>query len=179
VAPHSLPREKSAINQLIKGLFFYLAASRYDIRKFGPVKENLLVCFLDEYQKSCSLDDKNFLDILRAAKCAFIAAVQDYQSIHSALGNKEVADNIIGKFRNRIFFAAEQWESAESASKLLGTKKVWKYSYTYGKGGGSRSRNQVDEPKLKPEHFFKLANHRCTIIHADRTYRKNIKLPLV
>src|SRR5262249_33086190 len=147
ICPHTLPASKGALNQYFKSLFFYTGASRFDMQ----TNDNLLVCFLDEFQKSAAPTDKNFLDILRAARCCFIAPCQDEQSLVPEIG-RETTPVVVGKFRNRIIFNAESSESAENSANILGKRRVWRESHSSGDNGGSTSRHQQDEYVLRPEH---------------------------
>jgi hypothetical protein len=179
ICPDSIPESKEALNQFFKSLFFATGAARYDRRKHGQKKENLLVTFLDEYQSAATPRDRKFLDKLRAADCAFIAAMQSYGSLTSEVG-EVIAKNILGKFRNHAIFGTEDWSSAEHAASILGKKKKWQYSYGNSGGKGSSNRSQVYEYVLTPDYFYnRLPDHHCVIIRFDKKFRKNVKLPLV
>ena len=76
---------------------------------------------MDEMQKSAALSDKDFLDFLRAVNCSFVAALQDPLSLVPVVGSKESAHTITSKFRNKLIYSAESWESAETQPVYLGS----------------------------------------------------------
>jgi type IV secretory pathway TraG/TraD family ATPase VirD4 len=179
LCPHSLPREKECLNQFFKSLFFYTGALRYDRRRFGgKSKENLLVAFIDEYQRSAAVTDKNFLDILRAARCSFVAAMQDDCSMIPVVG-QDVTPTILGKLRTNIIFHSESAKSAENSAEKFGKRRVWRNSYGSSGGRSSSNRSQVDEYILRPEHFLRMKDTYCAILSTHGKMRKRTKLPLV
>jgi hypothetical protein len=181
LCPHSLPREKACLNQYAKALFLYVGAARFDSIKFGkdPQKERMLVAFMDEYQKSASKSDEEFMDNLRSANCVFIAAMQSPQSVVPVLG-KDVAQVVLSKFCNRIVFKAENSDCAEASAGILGKKEKWKYSYSSNGGKSGNSRSQVDEYIIKPGHFLRLKPWHCVIVHGGSSkFKRNAKLPMV
>jgi hypothetical protein len=162
----------------LKTLFYFHGAQRYDKRKAGIQPPNLCVMFLDEAQKSASPSDKDFLDMLRDARCAFIAATQDECSFVPVLG-EALSKTVVGKFRNRFIYSAESWESAQRSSNLFGMRERAVSSWTFGARGRQKSVNRLEKPILAPSHFRNLANHYCSILHTDKRWRKKVRLPLI
>jgi Type IV secretion-system coupling protein DNA-binding domain len=182
LCPTSYPKAKSAINTLMKGVLFYTGKRRYDMRKFMTPKEiadeNLLTLFFDEAQHSTVANDRFFFDTLRAAKCAFIAAMQDEASLVPVTG-EAVAKTILTKFQNRMIFRSETFESAEKSAAKIGKRRIWRTSYGTSGGKGSSNRSQVDDHIVLPQHFDNLPVHKCAILHTNKRFKRRVKLPVV
>lgn len=177
--PSSYPRQKAAVYQFIKALFFSFGKRRYDLRKFANSREPLILCMLDEYQASASPNDVMSVDKLRDAGCAFIAACQDESSLTPVVG-RDIQPGLVGKFRNRFIFKPESPESDEDKSKIVGKKRIWRTSYGHSGGKQSSNRAIVDDYIILPQFFRrKLKTNRCVILHTNGKYKKNVKLPLV
>lgn len=179
LCPTSYPKAKSAINQYFKSLLFALGKRRYDMRKFQPEVENLLVLMMDEAQHSTSAQDHRSLDTLRDANCAFVYGIQDQMSLYPVVG-EHVANVILSKFRNLLIFSAENFKSAERSADTMGKRKRWKWSYGTSGGRSTSNRSESYEHILTPDYFNrKLPNHYCAIMHTNKKWKKKVKLPLL
>ena len=178
VVPSIYPRQKAAIHQFIKSLFFYTGKRRADLQKFGNQKNNLLVCMLDEYQRCAAAADLLSFDTLRESSCAFFVAMQDELSLVPVVG-KDTMIPIVGKFRNRMFFHPESYASAEAAADRIGKTKRWKSTFSSGRQGGSTSRSETNEHIILPQYINAIKNHRCIMLHTNGARKKNIKFKLV
>lgn len=179
LCPVSYPKAKAAINTLLKGLLFYIGKERYDMRKFEPGrKENLLAMFFDEAQHSIRAGDALFFATLRDAKCSFIAATQDENSLVPIVG-EATAKVILTKFQNRVIFRSETYDSAVKSADKIGKRRMWRKSYGSSGGRGSSNRALVDDHPILPQHFDMLPVHYCAVLHTNKKVRKKVKLPLV
>lgn len=176
--PSIYPRQKDAVNQFMKSLFFSFGKLRFDRRKFSNQTENLLLCFLDEYQRCASVSDIRSMDVLRDSKCAFITACQDETSLIPVVG-RDVQPVLVGKMRNRVIFAAESAASAQASADLIGKKRIWRNSYGSSGGKPSSNRSLVDDHIILPQYFSRLKGHKCVILHTNRSVKKNVKFPLM
>jgi Type IV secretion-system coupling protein DNA-binding domain len=177
--PQIYPQERYALNVLFKHLFYQYAMTRYDLPAEKLQRANVLALWLDEAQHSLrkgDWGDYRFLDRLRAAKCCAVLAMQDHTSAYPVLG-KDVAIVTMAQLRNRLIFSAPTFESAEISANFIG--KIERMKVTKGTNAGrtSVSRTPHDEYKLKPEAISGLKNHRCHLYLANKTLRKNRKLP--
>jgi hypothetical protein len=90
---------------------------------------------------------------------------------------KDVAIVTMAQLRNRIIFASPTFESAEISANFIGKIERMKVTRGYNAGRSSISRTPHDEFILKPEAISGLKNHRCHLYLANKTLRKNLKLP--
>ena len=89
-----------------------------------------------------------------------------------------VAKVVLGKFRNLLLFASESPASAEESAATIGKRWVWRYSYGSGKGGGTTNKSRVEEFILPSQHFKRMKNWYCTILHTNGKLRRRVKLKL-
>jgi len=177
--PQIYPRERYAINALLKQLFYLYSLARYDRAGEEIEAANVLVLWLDEAQHSLrkgEFGDYKYLDRMRAAKCAANLAMQDHTSTYPSLG-KDVAIVTMAQLRNRLIFSAPTFESAEISANFIGKAEKMKVSRGVTGGRTSINRTPQDEHRIKPQDITGLRNHRCHLYLANKVLRKNTSLP--
>lgn len=177
--PQIYPQERYALNVLFKHLFYQYSMTRYDLPAGELKKANVLALWLDEAQHSLrkgDWGDYRWLDRLRAAKCSAILAMQDHTSAYPVLG-KDVAIVTMAQLRNRLIFSAPTFESAELSANFIGKIEKMKVTKGYSAGRSNVSRTPHDEFTLKPKDISGLKNHFCHVYLANKTLRRNVKLP--
>lgn len=177
--PQIYPRERYAVNALLKQLFYLYSLARYDRAGDEVEAANVLVLWLDEAQHSLrkgESGDYKYLDRMRAAKCAANLAMQDHTSTYPSLG-KDVAIVTMAQLRNRLIFSAPTYESAEISANFIGKAEKMKVSRGITGGRTSINRTPQDEHRVKPQDITGLKNHRCHLYLANKVLRKNAYLP--
>ncbi|MES2476884.1 MAG: hypothetical protein V4640_13965 [Verrucomicrobiota bacterium] len=102
--------------------------------------------------------------------------MQDHTSAYPVLG-KDVAIVTMAQLRNRLIFSAPTFESAELSANFIGKIEKMKVTKGYSAGRSNVSRTPHDEFTLKPKDISGLKNHFCHVYLANKTLRRNVKLP--
>lgn len=171
--PQKFSKHRRYICAILKLLFYKHALRRFDLRAEDKLNKNLLVVFQDEAQRFIQEDDGN-VDILRASSCTTVMATQMHSAIYAACAEEKAGRVTVGNLRNRIIFAAADYESAEESAKFLGKQKGETISRSSGKSGTSISRSTEEKFLVEPFRFMpkELPKFTAYVCHADGAFKR-------
>lgn len=129
-------------------------------RAVAARKGNSPECFLwaDEAQFLLSKGDAIFQTTARSKGCASVFLSQNYSGLKATLG-QNIADQIAGVLKTKIFHQNDCPVTNEWASKIIGSRRQLEESETVSASSPasiSRTSRTVDLPKVRPEQFLQL-----------------------
>lgn len=134
----------------------------------GPHRRTAI--FVDEYQKLAGEKDPDIGMLCRAVRFMRVLAFHGLQSLELTVG-RSAAPAIFDSCNSRVFFSTNDLKTADQASGICGTHKVWRPTPSMSQGKGNRqssasvSGTRVDEPIFKKEFFLnKLRVGKCVAI---------------
>ncbi|MDX2225586.1 MAG: type IV secretory system conjugative DNA transfer family protein [Verrucomicrobiae bacterium] len=176
----SIPQKYKAARQLVN-TFIKLSLFEHGLKRFdragGQDKGfNLIVGFFDEAQRLVTKSelgaaDHNTVDQVRAARLALIYSTQAERSFVPVLG-RDITNTLVDNLSNELIFKSNNEEDAEKASKRIGSRPIMKVSYSEGKGGTNRTRNEQIEAYIRPHQLRALPKHVAVIRHCEGKWKK-------
>jgi hypothetical protein len=180
--PQKYQSERLYVNTIMKLAYYFHALYRFDKTAAERAGDNLLVLFADEGQEIITGAESAFANhrvagVIREARATIVLATQAYTSILSSL-EARYAKTLFVNMANQIIFQVADQESAERASKTIGSAE--KVDRTWGTSGGRSNYNYSNkvkafiEPHVLRNDFKKFE---AVILHCEGDYKRAILPP--
>ncbi|WP_413207587.1 type IV secretory system conjugative DNA transfer family protein [Rhodospirillum sp. A1_3_36] len=130
-----------AVAQQIFKMLFQMAMER----KPAGAKTRPVFCWCDEAGFVANAGDEEHLGVCRSAKVCNVFIAQDIATFAARLGNRELANALIGKFQTRLFFSQTDMETNRFASDIMGQMQHERESRVQTDGEGRNGGDAIGE----------------------------------
>jgi len=174
--PQDYTTERQYVFTVIKLLLYRHALRRYALPPWQKYALNQLIYVGDEFQNAITAShdgtsDFNVIDRLRDCMLMLIVSAQAFESLVPPQ-TKEQAEVLALNLKNLVMYRAASEADALRCANALGKHWVERATRTVHLDHTAHTYHRVEEYRIKPHEFRRLADHTAVVRHCTNGFKK-------